>query len=61
MNVSNEQLTEFMRLHRARYGKSIGRKDALDEALQLLRLLELIAENRHAMELHSTDGGFAES
>ena len=61
MNVSNEQLTEFMRLHRARYGKPIGRKDALDQALQLLCLVELIAENRHALELHSADGGFADS
>ena len=44
MEISEKHLEEFMRLYRKQFGKNIDRKDALQQARMLLRLVELLRD-----------------
>ena len=39
--LSDEQITKFQNLYKAHFGKDISREDALEQGIQLIRLLEL--------------------
>lgn len=39
--LSDEQITKFQKLYKARFGKNISRKDALEQGIKLIRLIEL--------------------
>ncbi len=47
MKVSEQQLAEFMRLYKKRFGTPIDRKDAQLQARMLLRLVDLLRSNHH--------------
>lgn len=40
--LSNEQVAEFQKLYRRRFGKEIGFKEAYESGIKLIRLVKLI-------------------
>jgi len=40
--LSNQQVSEFQRIYKNRFGKEISREQALEQGAKLLRLIELI-------------------
>ena len=40
--LSDEQITKYQSLHKARFGKEISREEAYEKGAKLIRLLELI-------------------
>ena len=40
--LSDEQITKFQALYKGRFGKEIGRKEAHEKGVKLLRLMELV-------------------
>ena len=48
--VSKEQLEEFKRIYRAKFGKDISDQDAMDQATKLLSLYELVLKHAAKQE-----------
>jgi len=44
MEITEQQLSEFMRLYREQFGKEIDRTDALIQADKLLRLVHVLRQ-----------------
>jgi len=40
--LSDEQITKFQTLYKNRFGKKIGREEAYEKGVKLIRLIELI-------------------
>lgn len=40
--LSDEQVMKFQKLYKNRYGKEIGREEAYEQGVKLIRLVELI-------------------
>jgi hypothetical protein len=40
--LSNEQIIKFQTLYKNRFGKEIGREEAYEKGIKLIRLIELI-------------------
>jgi len=47
--LSKEQLQEFKRLYRERYGKDISDEEAVEQALKLLSLVKIVRD--HAVKV----------
>jgi len=45
MKISDEQLDEFIKIHAAKHGEVLDRQEAYEEAINLLRLIELVESN----------------
>lgn len=46
MKISDEHLDEFISLYIEKYGVVLGRSEAYEKALKLLRLVELVESNK---------------
>lgn len=42
MMLSGEQITKFQKIYKEQFGKEISRKDALEQGIKLVRLMEII-------------------
>ncbi len=45
MKISDEQLDEFIEIHRRKHGEILDRQEAYEEALNFLKLIELVESN----------------
>ena len=41
MALDNEQITKFQTLYKSRFGKEIGREEAYEKGIKLMRLVEI--------------------
>ena len=42
MQLSNEHITQFQTIYKKNFGKDISKEEALEKALKLVRLMEII-------------------
>lgn len=42
MVLDDEQITKFQTLYKSRFGKEVGREEAYEKGIKLMRLVELI-------------------
>lgn len=45
MKLTDQQLDEFIEIHRKKHGEVLGRQEAYEEASRLLRLIEIVESN----------------
>jgi len=43
--LTNEQISEYQRIYKKTFGKSISKKDALEQGTKLIRLVTVVYKN----------------
>ncbi len=53
--ISDERVAKFQALYKSRFGREIGRREALEKGIKLVRLMQLVVGSKQA-ESHENTG-----